>query len=347
MGKYERKRERKPRKALLIGLAVVLTVVLCLVLAAGILLGRINRADNSLPWLTQEDLDRLLGKETEAVPDGAVITDGVEFDNLNGELIGAEDGIFNVLLIGQDRRPGEERTRSDAMILCTINKKEKTITMTSFLRDLYVEIPGYQSNRLNVPYLLGGMELLDQTLELNYGVHVDANIEVDFSGFESVIDALGGVDVYLTEEEADYINNRSSDRIAESYFDYTEGVQKLTGEAALEYSRIRYLDSDFGRTGRQRAVLTAVIESCRNAGASELTAMATKLLPMVTTDMTNTQILSGILEYAPILKDCTIVTQRIPVDGSYYNAYIDGMAVLVAEREENYNFLKEALSPEK
>ena len=115
--------------------------------------------------------------------------------------------IINILLIGQDRRPGEPRQRSDAMILCTLNLDRQTVTLTSFLRDMYVKIPGYADNKINAAYQIGGMALLDQTLEVNFGIHVDGNVEVDFSQFQRIVDLMGGVDIELTDAEARYINS--------------------------------------------------------------------------------------------------------------------------------------------
>ncbi|MFQ9799037.1 MAG: LCP family protein [Clostridia bacterium] len=100
--------------------------------------------------------------------------------------------MVNILLIGQDRREGEGRQRSDSMILATINKKSQSIYLTSFMRDMYVPIPGYSDNRINAAYAFGGMDLLDDTIETNFGIHIDGNVEVDFSGFKTLIDMMGG-----------------------------------------------------------------------------------------------------------------------------------------------------------
>ena len=90
--------------------------------------------------------------------------------------------IKSILLIGQDKREGESRQRSDSMILATLDKDQGTVSLTSFMRDLYVAIPGYSTTRINAAYAYGGMDLLDQTLEENFGVKIDGNVEVDFSG---------------------------------------------------------------------------------------------------------------------------------------------------------------------
>lgn len=246
-----------------------------------------------------------------------------------------EEHIINILLVGQDRREGQGRQRSDAMILCTVNTDTNTLTMTSFLRDLYVQIPGYQDNRLNAPYALGGMDLLKETLKLNFGIQVDGCIEVDFSQFEQIIDLMGGVDVYLTAAEARYLNNEG--------FSLTEGMNHLDGEEALAYSRIRYIDSDFGRTNRQRTVLTALVEQSRNLSLSQMHGLLESVLRLITTDMTNGQIMETALKCFPLLSDLRVQTQYVPAEGTYQFANIRGMSVIVADLEANRKLLAESI----
>ena len=165
-----------------------------------------------------------------------------------------EGDAFHILLIGQDQRPGEPGKRSDSLILCSILPREKKMILTSFLRDLYVKIPGYGYERINAAYAIGGADLLDKTLAENFGIHVDGNIEVDFEHFPRIIDELGGVRLELRADEAREIS-RLSDPVE-------EGMQRLNGAQALVYARIRRLDadSDFSRTLRQRKLLTALTE---------------------------------------------------------------------------------------
>lgn len=248
-----------------------------------------------------------------------------------------ESKVVNILLIGQDHRETEERAQSDSMILCTIDKDKNTVTMTSFMRDLYVQIPGYKDNRLNAAYPIGGMKLLDKTLEVNFGVEVDANVEVDFAGFEAVVEAMGGVDIEMTQAEVDHLAD---------FYDYhhlVAGVNHLNGEEALAYSRIRYIDSDFNRTGRQRAVLTSLIESIRDAELSQMLSLMDSILPLIKTDMTDSQILSYVMKFFPMLSNCEIIAQRIPLDGGYEYAQERGMSVIKAFPNMTRRFLKETI----
>lgn len=300
-------------------------------------LGKINRVDGTEETLSQMEIDAI---ENETDPPEELAGELEEHDGIldeNAELIEKGDHIINILLIGQDRRPGEGRARSDSMVLCTIDTQKKTLVMTSFLRDLYVDIPdwkgrSYQDNRLNACYAFGGMGMLDLALEKNFGVQVDHNLEVDFSGFEEIIKIFGGVTIDLTRAEANYLGGGLK-----------EGANFLNPEQALAYSRIRYLDSDFGRTNRQRNVLTALFNSIKTMNSDQLSKLINNILPMITTDMTNADITGYMVKLIPILPELEITTQYIPASGTYKSCYVRGMAVLVPDLEANRAILRETL----
>lgn len=245
------------------------------------------------------------------------------------------ENVTNILLIGQDRVEGESRARSDSMILCTFNKKTKQLTMTSFLRDLYVNVPGFGSNRINAAYTFGGMELLDRTLRDNFGITVDANVEVDFNQFANIVDLLGGVEIELREDEARVIREETGTEIS-------AGRQMLNGVQALTYSRIRKLDADgdFARTNRQRKVMSAILDTYKSADMKTILSLADDLLPLVNTDMNPMEMVKYALELFPILSDAEIISQRIPADGTYENQKINGMSVLVADMEAARELLR-------
>ena len=200
--------------------------------------------------------------------------------------------------------------------------------MTSFMRDLYVRIPGFYNQRLNVAYAVGGFDTLYETLNYNFGVEVEHGIGVNFTSFPQVIEAVGGVDIELTSREANHLNGQNYT------WGLTSGMNHLNGEQALAYSRIRKLDSDFSRTNRQRNVITAVIEKAKTLSWTELYSLVQTLIPMVVTDMTDEEIISTAIELAPLLTDLEIITQRVPGDSDYYNAMINGMAVLVPDTDD-------------
>ena len=259
----------------------------------------------------------------------------------------------NILLIGQDTRVRGERARSDTMIVCNINKKTGEIKLISFMRDLYVPIPGYSDNRLNAAYAFGGMSLLDETLEKNFGVHVDGNVEVDFDGFIQSMSVIGNLDIELNEEEADYLNKHGtfSDQPStgnsntKGYF--TAGVNTLTPEELLSYSRIRYVgNNDYERTERQRKVLKAAFAKVKTLDIRTQLEFANAILPNLTTDLSKGDLLGYVYTVASNgmgIGD----TYRIPVDGCFYGASIRGMSVLVPDLEKNRAALKEILEEAK
>lgn len=218
--------------------------------------------------------------------------------------------IVNILLVGQDRRPGENRARSDSMILVTFNKTTREITLTSFLRDSYVQIPGYKPHKLCHAFQYGGMSLLSKTLNVNFGVEVDGAISVDFSQFEQIIDHLGGVDIKLTQKEADFMNN-------EYGLSVEPGMQRLTGKEALCYSRIRKIDTDYRRAGRQRKVLLSLVERYKSLTVEEMLDMLEAVLPMITTNIPKEKIVPLAMELFPMLGTCEFKNQQIPAEGTF------------------------------
>lgn len=340
------KKKTSGKKIALIIIVILLALVLAVMAGASIfinsMLGKIERVPETEPTLSDEEIEMILQEtdvpieeieeeytieatepaETEAVPETV-------------PLIEEEDHIINVLLIGQDARPGQGRQRSDTMILCTVNTEKKTLVMTSFLRDLYVDIPdwngkSYDDNRLNVNYAFGGMGMLDECLKLNFGVVVDHNIAVNFSGFEKIVDIMGGVDIKLTSAEAAHLGLSS-------------GWNLLDGHNALRYARIRKLDSDFGRTNRQRTVLNQLLEKVRNSSLKNLLRLTDTIFPLISTDMENSEIVDLVMEVFPILPELEVTTQYIPAKDAYQGKYIRGMAVLVADMEANRQILRDTI----
>ena len=224
------------------------------------------------------------------------------------------------------------------MILCTYNKTNSQLTMTSFLRDLYVPIPGHGSNRINAAYSFGGTPLLKKTIDQNFNIAIDGSIEVDFTHFSEIIDQLGGLKIELRQDEAKVINRQAGSSL-------TEGLQHLDGFQVLTYSRIRSLDidGDVSRTNRQRKVLNALVDSLRESSLKELTPIIGKILPMLTTDMNRGQLFLYAMEILPHLSQMEIHSQRIPADGTFSDQTIDGMSVLVADMAQQRQYLRESL----
>lgn len=348
----DRKKKTDGKRVVLIILCVFLALVLLALIGIAVIqhyLGLINRdVDNST--MSNEEYEQWLEEQTE-VATGTAPEIAPEEVTWEDQYIEQGDHVINILLIGQDRREGEGRQRSDAMILCTVNTDTKTLTMTSFMRDLYVQIPGYSPNKMNACYQIGGMNLLDSCLETNFGVTVDGNLEVDFSGFMNVVDMMGGVDLELNQAEADYLNRRGNWDVNNSSagtWNLKAGMNHLTGEQALAYSRIRYVgNGDFERTERQRKVLTAMVEQSRDLSIPQLNGLLQAALPLLTTDLSNQEILGYAASVFKILPELKINTQRIPADGTWEYAVINNLDVVrMFDVNANVDLLRVAMDEE-
>ena len=250
----------------------------------------------------------------------------------------SEKDVVNILLVGRDADAGNG-TRSDTMLLCSFNKRDDTITLTSFLRDLYVKIPGHHKDRINAAYAFGGIELLDETLLKNFGVEVDGNVEVDFSDFQEIIDLMGGVTLELTAAEARVINDHVRDK------EVTEGTHLLDGRQALAYVRNRKdADGDFSRTNRQRKLLRAMAQAYKSKKLTQMLGLMEDILPMISTDISAIELTNYALTLFPMLNSAQIKTQSIPVEDGFRYANVDGKAVLLPDMEKNIQALSDVLT---
>ena len=334
----EEKPEKKSKRGCLVALIVFLSLVLAALLAVAVMgnyyLGRLNRFENPVPNGSEPKMSDEFDTDTQ---EGIESMETVDASDVIFETVDVLEGdMINIMLIGQDRRPGEERSRSDSMILVTLNKQKNTIQLTSFMRDLYVQIPGYLDNRLNVAYRYGDVTLMNETFLVNFGLEIDGNVMVDFDEFTKIIEVIGGVTLEISQAEADYMNKKSDNS-------FQAGVNYMNAEDALTFTRMRYAaGGDYGRTDRQRRVLMALAESVRHEDVWTLLELFDKILPHISTNLDNAQILQCIKDGAAILsKGGQIQTYRIPQDDAHYPASIRGMAVLVPDLEECREDLQE------
>ena len=260
--------------------------------------------------------------------------------------------VSNVLLIGTDSRDlSQERGRSDSMILASINKKTRELTLTSFLRDSYVYIDDeYGYGKLNAAYSYGGAGLLMDTIESNYGVRIDDYILISFAACANVIDAVGGVKLDLSDEEADAVNEILISEVNELMGDDRNddlldggGEQKLDGKQALSYSRIRYVgNADFERASRQRTVMTQVLKKA----AINPVAMArifVTALPELSTNLSVGKSYGYTLRAPFLLIGYQLKTQQIPADDTFYGDDVDGESVLRVDCDANRQVLKDTI----
>lgn len=250
-----------------------------------------------------------------------------------------DENVTNILLIGQDSRSEGSRGRADAMLVLSLNKANGTITLTSFMRDLYVQIPGgYSDNRLNASFRFGGASLLGDTIKENFGLSVDGSVEVNFTQFAQIIDILGGVEISLTSKEVNYMSDRWG------YTELVEGTNLLNGDQALSYCRIRKIDSDHQRTNRQRKVLIKIAEVARSMSAGQMLDVINQVLPHVSTDLSDGQIIDLATSALSILGGGgSIKSAKVPQSGDYYSDRIRGMSVLVPDLIDCNEYLKDVI----
>ncbi|MBR1816985.1 MAG: LCP family protein [Lachnospiraceae bacterium] len=311
----KRKKKRKKKHPFLRFVAVLLFLILCL---CGVGIGLAVRALNKM--------DRV---ETNV---------SARTDNFQGDII-------NILLIGQDAREGQGIQRADTIILCSINKSTHTVALTSIMRDMYVSIPGYGSNRINAAFAFGGIDLLDQTIEENLGIRIDGNALVDFGSFMEAMTVVGDLDIELTAEEAEYLNQHpelgTTDEVAVEVWNLHEGVNTLNAGQVLGYSRIRHVgNSDWDRTNRQRNVIMAVIDKIKSGHLIKGFKVLDGVAPHITTDMSTMNILKSALAYVRS-GGGSMQSYYLPAEGTYSAQNVDGMAVLVPDMEANRQILQQ------
>lgn len=328
----EGEQARKKRNGCLVALIVLLALLLAALIAAAVLMnylfGRLGQFENPVP--SDGTIPKMSDEfDLQGNREGIETLETVDATDIVFETVDVLEGdMINIMLIGQDRRPGETRARSDSMILVTLNKQKGTIQLTSFMRDLYVQIPGYLDNRLNVAYRYGGTDLMNETFKVNFGLEIDGNVMVDFDEFTQIIEILGGVTLDISSAEAKYMNNASDNP-------FSAGKNYFNAEDALTFTRMRYAaGGDYGRTDRQRRVIIAIAESFRDADLITIFNVIDQVLPHIVTNLTEAQILEYATAGLSILGNGgQMQTFRIPQDDAHYNASIRGMAVLVPNLE--------------
>lgn len=204
------------------------------------------------------------------------------------------DDVYNLLIIGFDAGEDEavmfegmKYPRSDCIIIASINKKQKTLRLVSLSRATYVAIRGHGNKRLNTAHAFGGARALRETIESNYKIKINSYVAVDFKGFSNIINAMNGVSVDLSAAEANFAFNKEG---------LTKGNYTLNGKQALRFVRLREIDSDRQRTGRQRKVLTSIYDKFKGQTLTQKLDFMDVALPYVMTDLSKAQIIQKITE---------------------------------------------------
>lgn len=346
-GKYQAHKHvaSKKKKKILPLILIIIALILAICVGGGIwyynhLLNMISRPGDPVTNMPTETYSVLEGNDPETYASketGPMETSPED----TWPKIASDENISNFMLVGQAAREGETHLISDTMILVSINRETKTLTLTSLMRDMrlvwpkYVDTLGKEhsgNNRINMAYNMGyswtknkqdGMDMLESIVQHNFGVPVDRTIEIDFEVFREIVDLMGGVTVNVDEAELAYLQ--------ENYKwmeEVTVGDYNMSGYKALCYARMRKVGhGDYERTERQREVITALLNKLKGMNILQIHKLFTTILPMITTDMSNKEITNYAFEFIPMLKDLKIQSQRIPFDGnetSVTHTYEDG-----------------------
>ena len=278
------------------------------------------------------------------------ITENIDLSKMSDTFKNAlhEDGVYNILLVGVEAIGNNSVAsgRTDSIMIATINTKQKTLGLTSIMRDSYVTIPGYYDTKINAAFGHGGIELLYETIAYNYNLRLDGSAIVSFKTFQKIIDELGGIDIEITPAEAQYLNttnyvSKKSNRTLKP------GMNHMNGNQALGYARVRYratLDGsvdDFGRTSRHRRVMGAIFKEVKKSNPITLVKLLDTVFSQVQTDIKKSNASSYLAEVMELSLDgVPLDNLRLPIDGSYQGVKINRQAVVTFDAAAN----KEALA---
>lgn len=248
--------------------------------------------------------------ELSEIPDGEV--------NLESTDIFKDKSVLNILLIGTDERSEEFSTnaRADSMMILSLDNNTQTIRLVSLERGMLVSIPGMKNDILTHTFRYGGSNLLMETVRTHLNVDVEKYVRVNLSMFTKLIDEVGGVDIELTEKEANGLNKYPNGNTWKLERKVHKGINHFNGYEALQYSRLRWIDSDFERIKRQRKVIAAVKENMKDLSVNDLKDVSADCLPYIQTNLSALEI-AGILLNLPGYIDKDMEQMTIPQKGTY------------------------------
>lgn len=255
-------------------------------------------------------------------------------------------GITNILLLSSDARPGEDVSRSDSIMILSIDNVHKKLKVTSLMRDMLVEINGHGEEKLNHAFAYGGPTKTIETIQNNFGIKLDNYVIVDFSAFVNVINAIGGVEVTIKDYELDELNKYIIDGGgSESDLLPSPGTYNLNGYQALSYARIRKVgDGEYERTERQRAVLQIALEKVKDISPVKLVSLLNELFPYVKTNIS----LGNAMDYGftalSVGKSCNFEIEqfRVPIDNISKGGILDNKGwVFIIDKVETSKALQE------
>ncbi len=263
----------------------------------------------------------------------------------------ADQRVKNILLIGVDNDYAggmDQLGNADGLIIVSINEDTKRVALNSIMRDSYVSVPGRYNTKITLTYHFGGVDLLREVMEANFGVPIDNYMLVNYPDLIQIVDAMGGVEMDVTADELYWMQpkienlNEILGRMPEQdVLSPTQaGTLLLNGVQTAAYLRIRYAgNGDFDRTTRARNVLLALKDKAAAMSLTELNEMANVVLPCVKTDLSEGEVLSLLLS-APSYLQYEMESNRIPIDGTWgFADAAEAGAVVTVDYKANRDFL--------
>ena len=308
-------------------LIIFLTLLTCAMAVFGYVLDKLDRIsyveENELS--TYPVVDPELDEEDDFTVDIGDLVISETQPVIPDTEINQDESVINILVLGTDERTVDfsSSARSDSMILVSIDKNKNTVRLVSFERGIGVPILegkyAGQYDLLTHVFRWGGSELVVKTIEHCFKIDIDHYVRLNFTSVKKIVDAIGGIDVEMTQAEANSLNwNKYVD-----VYDLIEGTNRIDGETALAFARLRKIDSDWQRVGRQRRVILAVVDELKGSSLRELDNLANEVLPLIQTNMSKMDIAELVL-YAPKFLESEFDQMTIPKAGTYGGIPIRG-----------------------
>ncbi len=245
-------------------------------------------------------------------------------------------GVTNILLMGIDTKYVNTRSRSDSMLLLTVDGRHGKIKITSFMRDMYVPVPGHGTTKLTHACAYAGPQLTVDTIEADFGIRIDGYVKISYKIFVDIVNGVGGI----TVPEISEVESRA---LAKEGVNIAPGKNiHLNGHEALNYCRIRKGQSDFHRTARQREAFELIVKQALKTNPLTLLKLARAVASEAESSIEKSQLAMLALKALPCLKN-GLEQHRVPADGTWDYGTRDGMSVLLVDVEKNKAYLKEWL----
>lgn len=234
------------------------------------------------------------------------------------------ESVVNILLMCQEGDCDEGRGPVDVLTLISLNRERNSIRLTTFPSNTYVKVPGREDDRLGMVYLQEGEALLNETMQMNFGLGIDGNVVMDAGTFAHVIDILGGIELELNAEEAKVLS-------AELGVAASEGMNQFSGEEALAYC---HMGERLNGTECQQKVFSTLLQKFKSSGMRTLIRLIDQIRPEVITNLSGTEILDyALICLGMMTGDGTMSAMRIPADDAFHTEIINDVSVLIPDFE--------------